>query len=138
MRLDKIFSVLPVAAFLAVAALPVQAQGSFGFGFSKFGRKSGFSVGFNTGPVYHGHYHGGIVVEPARHWVPGHWDTRAVQVWVPGRVRTVYVEPQYETIVDPCGHLTRVLVREGYTRTYQEPGCYETRYERVWVPGYWI
>ena len=49
--------------------------------------------------------------KPAR---SGHWETKRVRVWVPGR---------YEYRRDRCGYKVRVWV----------PGHYEWRKERVWV-----
>ena len=137
MRLNKILSVIPIATFMVVAALPAQAQGGFGIGFTKFGKKSAVSLGFHTGPIHH-HRHGVVVVEPARRWVPGHYETRCYEVWVPGCTKTIYVEAVYRTVIDPHGHVTRILVRDGYYKTIQEPGRYETRCEQVWVAGYWV
>jgi len=65
-------------------------------------------------------------------------ENAGVEVWVPGCTKTVYVEPVFQTLVDPCGRVTRVLVREGHYRTIQEPGHFETRHEEVWVPGHYI
>ena len=125
MRLTKILSLLPLLAVLFVASAPADAQSTFGIGFSKFGRHSGVSLGFST------------VIQPRRCWVPGHYETRCTEVFVPGCIRQVWVEPVYDTCVDPCGNGTRVLIRAGYFRTIQEPGRYETRYVQVWVPGYY-
>jgi hypothetical protein len=140
MRLNKILALLPVAAFLFVAGTPAQAQGGFGIGFTKFGKKSAVSVGFSTG--FHGGYHRGYghhghVVVVDRCWVPGHYQTVARQVWVPGCVERVYVEPVYDTCVDPYGNVTRVMVRAGYYRNVEVGGRFETVYEQVWVPGYY-
>ncbi len=64
----------------------------------------------------------------------GRWETRVERVWVPGPVRQVWVPPLYETRRDPCGRLYQVEVRCGYWDTIQEPGYWEQRETRVWVP----
>src|SRR5215203_4364266 len=110
MRLTKIFAILPIAAVLLAGATPAEAQGSIGFGFSKFGKHSAFGVGFSA-PLYS---HRPYYVEPVRCWVPGHYETVAQQVWVPGCVKRVWCEPVYDTCVDPYGNTTRVLVRQGH------------------------
>jgi hypothetical protein len=74
---------------------------------------------------------------PARLWVPGRYETRCERVWVPGCERREWVPPRYEWVVEHCGIRRCVLVREGYWRVVQEPGRYETREVRVWVPGRW-
>src|SRR5687767_11008412 len=130
MRLNKILSVLPVATFLVVAALPAQAQGGFGFGFSKFGKKSAISVGVHSGPIAQP-----LSIRRPIHHSPGRFVTRCVEVWVPGCSKTVYIEPVYDTVVLPCGTVTRVLIREGYFKVIREPGHFETRCTEVWVPG---
>jgi hypothetical protein len=124
MRLNKILSVLPIAAVIILTAAPADAQGSFSFGFSRFGRCSGFGLGF-TVPIHN------------RCWVPAHYETVVTQVWVEGCARRVYVEPVYNSCVDPCGNVTRVIVREGYYQVVQDPGHYETRYMQIWVQGYY-
>ena len=124
MRLNKILSVGAILAVMAGASATASAQGSLSLGFSKFGRHSGFGLGF-TVPLQH------------RCWVPGHYETRCVEVWVPGACERVWVEPVYDTCTDPCGNTTRVIVRAGHFRTIQHPGHYETRHVQVWIPGYY-
>jgi hypothetical protein len=124
MRLAKILSLAAIVTVAAATAAPASAQGSVSFGFSKFGRCSGFGLGF-TVPIN------------TRCWVAGHYETRAMEVWVPGACERVWVEPAYDVCTDPCGNTTRVLVRAGYYRTIQHPGYYETRYVQVWVPGHY-
>ena len=128
MRLNKILSLAAIVTLAAAASAPASAQGSVSFGFSNFGRcGSGFGLGFT------------IPIERCCHrcWVPGHYETRAAEVWVPGACERVWVEPTYDVCTDPCGNTTRVLVRAGYYRTIQHPGYYETRYVQVWVNGYY-
>lgn len=115
-----------VLALMALGAAPAKAQGSVSFGFSNFGRcGSGFGLGFT------------VPLEPRRCYVPAHYETVAEQVWVEGASREVWVPPVYQSCTDPCGNTTRMLVRAGYWQTVQNPGHYETRYVRVWVPGYY-
>jgi hypothetical protein len=125
MRLDKILAVAVVTGLTFVASAPASAQGAVSFGFSNFGRCSGFGLGFT------------VPICAQRCWVPGHYETRAVETWVPGACEQVWVEPVYDTCTDPCGNTTRVLVRSGFYRTIQHPGHYETRYIQVWIPGYY-
>lgn len=141
MKLKKIFSFV-VAAGLAfsLTAPPAPAQGSFGFGYSRYGNHSGFSVGFSAPiyphyyyrPYYRPYYSRPVIVD--RSYASGYWETRNEQVWVPGTERRVWVEPQYEVTRDPNGDERRMLVREGYWKTVQDAGRYETRTVQVWVP----
>jgi hypothetical protein len=125
MRLNKIFLLLAVVTLVLGASAPASAQGSVSFGFSNFGRcGSGFGLGF-TVPLCQ------------RCWVPGYYEIRYADVWVPGPSRQVWVEPVYDTCRDPCGNTTRVIVRAGYYQWVQDPGHYETREIRVWVPGHY-
>jgi hypothetical protein len=117
--------VLPAAFAAVIAAVPAQAQGSLSIGFGGGGCHSGFGVGFT------------VPLRTHRCWCPGHYETVEQQVWVPGQWRQVCVEPVYESCVDPCGNVTRVLVRRGYHTLVQDPGHYETRYVQVWVPGHY-
>jgi hypothetical protein len=135
MRLNKILSLVAVVTLIVVASAPASAQGSFSVGYSKFGKHSAFGVGIHSGGYYP--RHGGVVVVD-RHYVPGHYETRASEVWVPGCTERVWIEPRYQTVVLPCGNVSRVLVREGHFRVIQTPGRFETRYVRVWVPGYYV
>jgi len=138
MRLNKILSILPVAIVILVASSSAQAQGSFGFGFTKFGKHSAVSVGFNSG-FYPRHGGGVVVVDPlpGRCWVPGHFETVCREVFVPGCERRVYVDPVYDTCTDPCGNVTRTIIREGYFKVVRDAGHFETVCSQVWVPGFY-
>ena len=70
-----------------------------------------------------------------RVWVPGHYETRSHDVWVPGHREKVWIEAAYETVIDSCGRRSRRLVRHGYWDVIEHPGHYETRHEKIWVPG---
>lgn len=74
---------------------------------------------------------------PAAVWVPAHQTEVTRRVWVPGRTRREWVPPLYQTRFDSCGRPYTVCVRAGHWRTVCEPGHYENRVERVWVPGRW-
>jgi hypothetical protein len=139
MRPNKILSVLPIATLMLVAALPAPAQGSFGVGYTKFGKHSAWGVGFQSGPIYP-HHDRVVVVEraPRRVFVPGHYETRCVEVWVPGCAERVWVEPVYRTVTVGYGNVARVLVREGGYRVIEKPGHYETQHVQIWVPGYFV
>jgi hypothetical protein len=127
MRLNKILSLAAIVTLAAVVSAPASAQGSISVGFANFGRCGGFGLGFT------------IPIERCCHrcWVPGHYETRTAEVWVPGRCERQWVEPCYDTCTDPCGNTTRVLVRAGHYRTIQHPGYYETREVQVWVRGHY-
>ena len=125
MRLTKILTVAAVVTLMLVASAPASAQGSVSFGFANFGRCSGFGLGFTVPLCQH------------RCWVPGYYEYRDTQVWVPGPSRRVWVDPVYDSCCDPCGNTTRIVVRQGYYQVVQDPGYYETRQIRVWVPGHY-
>lgn len=74
---------------------------------------------------------------PARVWVPGRYDVRCERVWIEGCERQVWVEPCYETRWDSCGRPYRVQVRPGHWRPVRDPGRWEQREVRVWIPGHW-
>ena len=133
MRLNKILSILFVSTVMVAASLPAQAQ-KLGIGISKFGKNTSISVGVSTR-----HFAGALTIrQPIRPLVPrGHFETRCVQVWIQGCgcEETIYVPPVYETFCDPCGNVSRVLVREGYTKVVVNNGHFETRCSQVWVPS---
>jgi hypothetical protein len=83
--------------------------------------------------------HRSIVVQPAREWVPAHYETRAEQILVaPARYEWQYVQPVYETRRARWGHgYDRVCIREGYWTKVYIPAQYETRYTQVLIAGYW-
>jgi hypothetical protein len=121
-----------VLAAAALSAAPVAAQRFGGsIGFERHGRHGEVRVGFGFGGHDYGRRH------EHRVWVPGRYETVAQQVWVPGRVRQVWCEPVYETVYDACGRPIRRCVANGYWKTVEDPGCYETRYVQVWREGYW-
>jgi hypothetical protein len=70
-------------------------------------------------------------------WVPGHTLEVTRRVWSPGRTCREWIPPLYATRYDPCGRPRQVCVRPGRWHTLHEPGRFETRLERVWVPGRW-
>lgn len=76
------------------------------------------------------------VCTTSRIWVPGHYENREHQVFVPGHREKVWIEPAYETFIDECGRRSRRIVRNGYWDVIEHPGYYETRCERVFVPGH--
>ncbi len=65
----------------------------------------------------------------------GYWKTITEQVWVPGCSHREWVPACYETVYDSRGNAHRVLVQEGHYRTVQDPGHYEARTRRMWVPA---
>lgn len=79
-----------------------------------------------------------------RHHVPpvvrshqrGCWQTHRERVWVAGCERVVHVPARYAWRRDACGRMVRVCVRPAYDRVVREPGRWEWRERRVWVP-YW-
>jgi hypothetical protein len=70
-------------------------------------------------------------------WVPGRYETRCERVWVEGRSRQVWAPARYEWRWDGCGRMYRVCVSAGRWTTVVDPGHYESRDVRVWVPGHW-
>jgi hypothetical protein len=138
MRLNKILSLAAVVTLFTVASSPASAQGNLSIGFAKFGKHSAFGIGFNSGPLYYGPRRVIVDPVPCRTFVPGHYESRCVEVWVPGCCEKVWIEPCYETVVLPCGNVSRVLVREGYFKTIEKPGHFETRHVQVWVPATYV
>ena len=117
------------------------AQGFIGVSFGKHGRHGGVGVGI--GVPLGGYSHGRCAPVPHRHsecckqWVPGRFETRCEQVFVPGCTRQVWVEPVYRTEYDACGRPFQVLVTCGFYQTVQDPGHYETVNRQIWIEGYW-
>ena len=92
----------------------------------------GSSRGRNDGRRYSDSHHV-CVRRPI--WVPGHYETRVRDVFVPPRHEKVWIEPVYEDAIDRYGGRTRVLVREGRWEVIETPGFYEPRTEQIWIPG---
>lgn len=74
---------------------------------------------------------------PARVWVEGRWESRFERVWVEGCERRVWSPARFETRWDSCGRRVQVMVSPGHWRIVRDPGRYEQREVRVWVPGRW-
>lgn len=113
-------------------------QGFLGVSFGQHGRRGG--VGIGIGIPLGGHDHCRPVHHHSAHcrtFVPGRFETRCEQVWVPGCARQVWVEPAYRTDYDACGRPFQVLVTCGYYQTVQDQGHYETVNRQVWIEGYW-
>ncbi|MFT5291755.1 MAG: hypothetical protein ACI8QS_001802 [Planctomycetota bacterium] len=69
-------------------------------------------------------------------WVAGHYESRNHQVFVPGFGENVWIDAIYRNGLDHCGQPTRYLVQVGHWEFIQHPGHYETRSQRVWIPGH--
>ena len=67
----------------------------------------------------------------------GCWEWREERVWIEGYESRVWVQPVYETRYDHCGRRYQVIVRAGYWQTVCEPGHWEVRKHKVWVPNYY-
>ncbi len=143
-RSKKPLSVVSVFALVLSLTAVASAQGFFGVSIGghdhhgRHGRRGGVSVniGFPVGQVSHCApvhvHHGGC-----RQWIPGHFENRCEQVWVPGTCRQVWVAPVYRTEYTSCGTPIQVLVCPGRFETVQEPGRYETVNRQVWIEGRW-
>ncbi|MBK7877377.1 MAG: hypothetical protein IPJ77_16845 [Planctomycetes bacterium] len=124
--------VLPIAALTALIAPEANAQG-IELRFGKKTKHGGFGLTYSTGrPAC-----APAPCPPPRVWVPGHFETRCQQVFVPGASQQVWVPPVYEWRYDSCGRAYQVCVQAGFWRTVCSPGRYETREVQVWVDGHW-
>ncbi len=65
--------------------------------------------------------------------IPGHYETRYEQVWVPGRSESVWVPAEVQVYTDAYGYRTERVIRPGHWETIQHPGHYEQRAVQVWV-----
>lgn len=72
-----------------------------------------------------------------REWVPGHYETRCERVWIPGCARQEWVPARHEWRTDFWGRPVYVLIAPGYWTVVTDPGRYEVREVREWVPGHW-
>jgi hypothetical protein len=73
----------------------------------------------------------------AREWVPGQYVTRCERVWIPGCTRQEWVPARHDWRTDFFGRPVWVLVQPGYWTVVTDPGRYELREVREWVPGHW-
>jgi hypothetical protein len=90
----RIMSIAMAAGLMLVLAAPVDAQGSFSAGYSRWGSDS-FSIGF-SGPVYYGHHHSYPVYysHPYSYSYPAHYYDRS---YYPVRYYSRYSYPVYYT-----------------------------------------
>ncbi len=77
-----------------------------------------------------------VPAPPVCHAPAGTWEVIEDKVWVPAREVRVWVEPVYETWYDHCGHAHARLVSAGHWKTSCEPGHWEVRKRKVWIPSY--
>lgn len=137
-RISTVASGLALAALLASpAAAQRRSEWQIGFGKQTGNAHVGVTVGSHGVQVSAGIRERHCPPPVARPCPPppsGHWETRCERVWVPGPVRKVWVPPLYETRYDHCGRPYQVEVRCGFWDTIQEPGYWEQRETRVWVP----
>ena len=73
----------------------------------------------------------------SRRWVPGHYEFRLKEVYVPGHRQKVWVEPVYREVC--IGRFTvKIQVCSGHYKTVWIEGTYKTERCKVWVPGRWV
>ena len=82
----------------------------------------------------HGHRHG----HRACRYVEGRFVFEMRQIFIPGVWREERVAPVYREHRGRFGIVIRILIKPGYTHRTFEPGHYENRNVRVWVPGHWV
>ena len=85
----------------------------------------------------HSSYGGRSYRAPRQTWIAGHYEFVNRDVWIPGRIERVYVEPIFETRWNACGLAVRVVIREGYFRDVRRHGHFISRSVRTWIPGQW-
>jgi Ni/Co efflux regulator RcnB len=66
---------------------------------------------------------------------PGRYETRCVEVTVPGYFRNTWVAPVYRYERDCHGHTVKVLVKAGYYKKCWVPPTTRMENRRVWVDG---
>jgi hypothetical protein len=138
------------ALVLGLALAPAALGDSLGVSYAKHGKHGGVSIHWSSGfpacppPAAHcppPSYAPKPCPPPwypaPKVWVPGHYEQRCEQVWVPGCTQKVWVEPVYELRYDSCGRAFRFCVAGGHWKTVGAPGHYETRTVSVWVPDCW-
>jgi hypothetical protein len=130
---------LPFALAVLAAPAPAAHAGDLKLGVVLGGDKGRLELSYGHGGHGRGHAYAGCELHrrcvPARIFVPGHYETVEHEVWVPGFKEKVWVDAVYETRYDHCGRPYRVRVCDGRWTVRVHPGHYETRCERVWVPG---
>jgi hypothetical protein len=135
------FSKLKLAALsLAFCAslAPASKADGFGISYSKSSNHGAFSVGYSSGPYGAPYWAPSYRVRrPYPRWVAGHYEIVRERVWVPGCVTKVWVEPAYEWRRDVCGRTYSSCVATGHYEMVKQPGHYESRDVKVWVPGGW-
>ncbi len=72
---------------------------------------------------------------PAAQFIPGHYRITQERVFIPGYTRQVYVPARYENRCGLFGIQYRRKVSPAHYRSYREPGRYEIRTRKVWIPG---
>jgi hypothetical protein len=118
MTLKILFALAASTGLFLSSAAPAQVHVH-----ARLGRH--FSIGADLGGFGHRHHH---------RRASGHWQTIHERVWVPGCSRTVYHPAVYGWIYDRCGHRTWGVITPARTELVQEPGRWECRERRVWVP----
>ena len=123
--------------FLALVSALAPAAKADGFGISYLAntKHGSIAIGYSSGPFWAPGYR--RVRSPAARWVPGHYETVRDRVWVPGQAEQVWVEPVFEWRRDACGRAVMACVADGHFEWVKQPGHYEYRDTRFWVPGAW-
>jgi hypothetical protein len=130
---------IPLLSLALVAVLaPTSSADGFGISYFKKSKHGEFAVGYSNGPSpSYGRGPGARYRHGPARWVPGHHRTVCRQVWVPGFVERVWVEPVFVRRYDVLGRPYQVCVSDGHYEMVQRPGRYETRQFKVWVDGCW-
>jgi hypothetical protein len=119
------------AALLSLVALGGSAR-AHDLALSVQHRFGGTSFGISIG---NGSFHASCAPAPCPP-PAGTWEVIEERVWVPARESRIWIAPVYQTWYDSCGHAHSSIVRPGYWQNTCEPGHWEVRKRKVWIPNY--
>ena len=71
-------------------------------------------------------------------YIPGHYQISHERVYVPGAIRRVFVPARYVTRCGLFGIRYRRVIEPAHYQSYREPGRYELRKKKAWIPGHYI
>ena len=75
---------------------------------------------------------------PPSRYIPGHYEIRQERIFIPGSVQRVFVPARYVTRCGLFGIRYRREIAPAHYQNYREPGHYELRKRKVWIPGRYI
>ena len=122
MAMEKFIAYLRVStlALLSIAVFTPEAQAQF------YSPRGLYQARSPCNPV------------PLSRYIPGHYEISEERIFIPGSVQRVFVPARYATRCGLFGIRYTQKIAPAHYQSYREPGHYELRKRKTWIPGRYL